>query len=201
MTSTNWKELVHPGIVEFMDPNASLKDGVPNIAAITRAGIRADESGKYDNPRIFTNEEIQKQVALVHPGGTPINCIRWYRNNLGPRKISARTKFQDAYKYFKEQGNTVPMEVLAEIADANLHIIFGARGADISKISELKIMELYNDMLEEKKKAMIADKLARARAIRDARAGKTNSTNSTNADIADKDAEVHKTTPKLKKKK
>ena len=59
MTSTNWKELVHPGIVKYMPENAQYKNGVPNIAAITRAGIKADESGEYNNPRVFTNEEIQ----------------------------------------------------------------------------------------------------------------------------------------------
>ena len=63
MTSTNWKEIVHPGIVEFMPANAQFKDGVPNIAAITRAGILADQSGKYSEPRVFTNEEIQKILA------------------------------------------------------------------------------------------------------------------------------------------
>lgn len=87
MASTNWKEIVHPGIVEFMAENAKFVKGIPNIAAITRAGIKADESGKYNNPRVFTNEEIQRQVGLLHDGGTPIACIRWYRNNPGPRKV------------------------------------------------------------------------------------------------------------------
>lgn len=166
MTSRNWKEIVHPAIVEFMPENAKFKNGVPNIAAITKAGIRADESGKYNEPRVFTNEEIQRQVGLIHEGGTPIACVRWYRNNPGPRKHGARAGFREAYKYFKEQGNSISQEDLAAIAEANLPIIFGARGADLSNLSKYNIMDTFRTAMEEKKKKSMAEKLAKARAAR-----------------------------------
>ena len=164
MTSTNWKEVLHEGIVKNMPTNAQFKNGVPNIAAITRAGIAADNSGEYNNPRVFTNEEIQRQVGLVHPAGTPISCIRWYRTNPGPRKTSPRAGFKEAYALYKEQGNSIPQEILAEIADANLHIIFGARGADLSKLSTLGIMENFKAEMEKRKQESIATKLEKARA-------------------------------------
>lgn len=169
MTSTNWKELVHPGIVKYMPENAQYKNGVPNIAAITRAGIKADESGEYNNPRVFTNEEIQRQVGLIHKGGTPINCIRWYRNNQGPRNHSPRAGFKEAYALFKEQGKSIPQEVLAEIAEANLHVIFGARGANLDKLSEFGIMENFRNEMEKVKKEAIEAKLAKARAAKEAK--------------------------------
>lgn len=166
MTSTNWKEIVHPAIVEFMPENAKFKNGVPNIAAITKAGIRADESGKYNEPRIFTNEEIQRQVGLIHEGGTPIACVRWYRNNPGPRKHGARAGFREAYKYFKEQGKCMAQEDLAALAEANLPIIFGARGADLTHLSKYNIMENFRTAMEEKKKKSMEEKLAKARAAK-----------------------------------
>ena len=116
----NWKEVVHPAIVKYMAPNAQFKNGVPNIAAITRAAIAADNSGEYNEPRVFTNAEIQRQVGLVHPGGTPIACINWYRNNPGPRKTTPRMSFKEAYKMFKENGKSIPQEDLAKIADTLL---------------------------------------------------------------------------------
>lgn len=176
MTSNNWKELLHEGIVKYMPTNAQFKNGVPNIAAITRAGIAADESGEYNNPRIFTNEEIQRQVGIIHEGGTPISCVRWYRTNPGPRAVRPRTGFKEAYAVFKEQGKSIPQEVLAEIADANLHVIFGARGADLSKLSEFGIMENFKDYMEQKKQETINAKLEKARAARDAKKAKTEET-------------------------
>lgn len=169
MTSINWKEIVHPGIVEFMPANAQFKDGVPNIAAITRAGILADQSGKYTEPRVFTNEEIQRQVGLIHKGGTPIACVRWYRNNPGQRKTTARVTFKEAYALFKEQGKSIPQEDLAKIAEANLHIIFGARGSDLSVLSTFGIMENFKEAMEEKKQKSIDEKLAKARAAKEAK--------------------------------
>ena len=170
MISTNWKEIVHPGIVEFMAENAKFVNGVPNIASITRAGIKADLSGKYDNPRVFTNEEIQRQVGLLHEGGTPIACIRWYRNNLGPRRTTARAGFKEAYALYKEQGKSIPVEALAEIAEANLHVIFGARGADLTKLSEFKIMENFQTAMEEKKQKMQEEKITKMQAAKEAKA-------------------------------
>jgi hypothetical protein len=172
MTSTNWKEIVHEGIVKYMPENAQFKNGVPNIAAITRAGIAADESGEYNNPRVFTNEEIQRQVGLIHRAGTPMNCIRWYRTNPGPRKASPRAGFKEAYALFKEQGKSIPQEALAEIAEANLHIIFGVRGADLTKLSEFGIMENFRIEMEKRKQETIAAKLEKARAARDAKKAK-----------------------------
>lgn len=166
MTSTNWKEILHPAIVEFMPENAKFVKGIPNIAAITRAAIKADESGEYSNPRIFTNEEIQRQVSLLHKGGTKINCIRWYRNNPGPRKHGARAGFREAYALFKEQGKSISQEDLAAIAEMNLSVIFGARGADLSILSKYNIMENYRDIMDEKKQKSIEEKLAKARAAR-----------------------------------
>ena len=195
MTSTNWKEIVHPGIVEFMPENAKFTKGVPNIAAITRAGIKADESGKYDNPRVFTNEEIQRQVGLIHEGGTPIACVRWYRNNPGPRKHGARAGFREAYAYFKEQGNSVSQEDLAAIAEANLPIIFGARGADLSKLSDYKIMDNFKTAMEEKKKKSMEEKLAKARAAK-----KTPAPEKTEATSEAKETAETKATPKVTKK-
>ena len=199
MTSLNWKETVHEGIVKYMPENAQFKNGVPNIAAITRAGIAADESGEYSNPRVFTNEEIQRQVGLIHSAGTPISCIRWYRTNPGPRKTSPRAGFKEAYALFKEQGKTIPQEILAEIADANLHIIFGARGADVSKLAEFKIMENFKDEMEKRKQESIAAKLEKARAARDAKKAETVETVETVE--AAKPAEAKKPIKKLKAKK
>lgn len=161
MTSTNWKEVLHPAVVEHMPANAKFVNGVPNIAAITRACIAADESGKYNEPRIFTNEEIQRQVGLLHEGGTPINCIRWYRNNPGPRKSTARAGFKEAYALFKEQGKSIPQDVLAQIAEANLHVIFGARGADLTLLSEYKIMDNYKAEMEVRKAKATEEKIAK----------------------------------------
>ena len=172
MTSSNWKEILHEGIVKYMPANATFKNGIPNIAAITRAGIAADESGEYNNPRVFTNEEIQRQVGLIHLAGTPINCIRWYRTNKGPRKTSPRAGFKEAYAFFKEQGKSIPQEILAEIADLNLHVIFGARGADLTKLAEFGIMESFKDEMEKRKQESIATKLEKARAARDEKAAK-----------------------------
>lgn len=172
MTSSNWKEILHEGIVKYMPENAQFKNGVPNIAAITRAGIAADESGEYNNPRVFTNEEIQRQVGLIHKAGTPMNCIRWYRTNPGPRNITPRVTFKEAYALFKEQGKSIPQEVLAEIADTNLHIIFATRGADLTKLSEFKIMENFRDEMEKRKQESIATKLEKARAAKAAKEAK-----------------------------
>ena len=172
MTSSNWKEILHEGIVKYMPENAQFKNGVPNIAAITRAGIAADESGEYNNPRVFTNEEIQRQVGLIHKAGTPMNCVRWYRTNPGPRNITPRVTFKEAYALFKEQGKSIPQEALAEIADANLHIIFATRGADLTKLSEFKVMENFRDEMEKRKQKSIAAKLEKARAARAAKVAK-----------------------------
>ena len=172
MTSSNWKEILHEGIVKYMPKNAKFKNGVPNIAAITRAGIAADESGEYDNPRIFTNEEIKRQVGLIHKAGTPMSCVRWYRTNPGSRNITPRVTFKEAYALFKEQGKSIPQEALAEIADANLHIIFATRGADLTKLSEFKVMENFRDEMEKRKQESIAIKLEKARAAKAAKAAK-----------------------------
>lgn len=169
MTSTNWKEIVHEGIVKYMPENAQFKNGVPNIAAITRAGILADNSGEYNNPRVFTNEEIQRQVGLIHEGGTPIACVRWYRNNPGQRKTTARAGFKEAYALYKEQGKSISEADLAKIAEANLHVIFGARGADLSVLSTYGIMENFKATMEEKKKLSMEEKLAKARAAKEAK--------------------------------
>lgn len=160
MTSTkNWKELVHEGIVKYMPENARYKDGVPNIAAITRAGILADQSGEYKG--FFTNEEIQHQVSLIHEGGTPINCIRWYRNTPGQRKNYTKVSFNEAYKLFKEQGKEITQEDLAKIAEANLAIIFNARGADLTILSTYKIMDNYKSTIEAEKEKAAAEKTAK----------------------------------------
>lgn len=172
MTSSNWKEILHEGIVKYMPENAQFKNGVPNIAAITRAGIAADESGEYSNPRVFTNEEIQRQVGLIHKAGTPMNCIRWYRTNPGPRNITPRVTFKEAYAVFKEQGKSIPQEALAEIAEANLHIIFATRGADLTKLSEFKVMENFREEMEKRKQESIAAKLEKARAAKAAKEAK-----------------------------
>lgn len=195
MTSSNWKEILHEGIVKYMPENAQFKNGVPNIAAITRAGIAADESGEYNNPRVFTNEEIQRQVGLIHMAGTPINCIRWYRTNPGPRNASPRAGFKEAYALFKEQGKSIPQETLAEIADANLHIIFGARGADLSKLSEFGIMQNFKDAMEIKKQASINAKLEKARAA----IGKKKTTETTAETTANAPVEEPKAEKKVKK--
>lgn len=166
MTSKNWKEILHPGIVKYIPKDAKLTNGVPNIATITRAAIKADESGEYSEPRIFTNEEIIRQVSLVHEGGTKLNCVRWYRNNLGPRKQGSRAGFREAYALFKEQGNSISQEDLAAIAEANLPIIFGARGADLTILSNYNIMEAYREVKEAKRQQSINEKLAKARASR-----------------------------------
>ena len=195
MTSSNWKEILHEGIVKYMPENAQFKNGVPNIAAITRAGIAADESGEYNNPRVFTNEEIQRQVGLIHMAGTPINCIRLYRTNPGPRNASPRAGFKEAYALFKEQGKSIPQETLAEIADANLHIIFGARGADLSKLSEFGIMQNFKDAMEIKKQASINAKLEKARAA----IGKKKTTE-TPTEAPAEEPKAEKKVKKLKKK-
>lgn len=172
MTSSNWKEILHEGIVKYMPANAQFKNGVPNIAAITRAGIAADESGEYNNPRVFTNEEIQRQVGLIHKAGTPMDCIRWYRTNPRPRNITPRVTFKEAYAVFKEQGKSIPQEALAEIAEANLHIIFATRGADLTKLSEFKVMENFKEEMEKRKQESIAAKLKKARAAKAAKEAK-----------------------------
>lgn len=202
MASTNWKEIVHPGIVEFMAENAKFVKGIPNIAAITRAGIKADESGKYNNPRVFTNEEIQRQVGLLHDGGTPIACIRWYRNNPGPRKVGVRAGFREAYAYFKEQGNSISQEDLAAIAEANLPIIFGARGADLTNLSKYNIMKNFRIAMEEKKQRTTAEKLAKARAARkiDKEKAAEESKNEETSAKAPETKAAPKATKKLKKK-
>lgn len=198
MTSTNWKEIVHPGIVEFMAENAKFVKGVPNIAAITRAGIKADESGKYNNPRVFTNEEIQRQVGLLHEGGTPIACVRWYRNNPGPRKAGARAGFREAYNYFKEQGNSISQEDLAAIAEANLAIIFGARGADLTQLSKYNIMENFRTAMDEKKQKATEEKLAKARAAR--KVDKEKAAEESKNEEAPAEAQETKAAPKAAKK-
>lgn len=202
MTSSNWKEILHEGIVKYMPENAQFKNGVPNIAAITRAGIAADESGEYNNPRVFTNEEIQRQVGLIHKAGTPMNCIRWYRTNPRPRNITPRVTFKEAYALFKEQGKSIPQEALAEIADANLHIIFATRGADLTKLSEFKVMENFRDEMEKRKQKSIAAKLEKARAARAAKVAKeaeAETTEEVQAEAAP--VEKKKSTKKLKLKK
>ena len=206
MTSSNWKEILHEGIVKYMPENAQFKNGVPNIAAITRAGIAADESGEYNNPRVFTNEEIQRQVGLIHKAGTPMNCIRWYRTNPGPRNITPRVTFKEAYALFKEQGKSIPQEALAEIADANLHIIFATRGADLTKLSEFKIMENFRDEMEKRKQKSIAAKLEKARAARAAKVAKeakpeAETTEEVQAETETAPVEKKKSTKKLKLKK
>ena len=208
MTSSNWKEILHEGIVKYMPENAQFKNGVPNIAAITRAGIAADESGEYNNPRVFTNEEIQRQVGLIHKAGTPMNCIRWYRTNPGPRNITPRVTFKEAYALFKEQGKSIPQEALAEIADANLHIIFATRGADLTKLSEFKVMENFRDEMEKRKQKSIAAKLEKARAARAAKVAKeakpeAETTEEVQAETETETAPVEKkkSTKKLKLKK
>ena len=208
MTSSNWKEIVHEGIVKYMPANAQFKNGVPNIAAITRAGIAADESGEYNNPRVFTNEEIQRQVGLIHKAGTPMNCIRWYRTNPGPRNITPRVTFKEAYALFKEQGKSIPQEALAEIADANLHSIVATRGADLTKLSEFKVMENLRDEMEKRKQKSIAAKLEKARAARAAKVAKeakpeAETTEEVQAETETETAPVEKkkSTKKLKLKK
>ena len=209
MTSSNWKEILHEGIVKYMPENAQFKNGVPNIAAITRAGIAADESGEYNNPRVFTNEEIQRQVGLIHKAGTPMNCIRWYRTSPGPRNITPRVTFKEAYALFKEQGKSIPQEALAEIADANLHIIFATRGADLTKLSEFKIMENFRDEMEKRKQKSIAAKLEKARAARAAKVAKeakeakpeAETTEEIQAETETAPVEKKKSTKKLKLKK
>ena len=193
MTSSNWKEILHEGIVKYMPKNAKFKNGVPNIAAITRAGIAADESGEYNNPRVFTNEEIQRQVGLIHKAGTPMNCIRWYRTNPGPRNITPRVTFKEAYALFKEQGKSIPQEALAEIADANLHIIFATRGANLTKLSEFKVMENFRDEMEKRKQESIAIKLEKARAAKAAKEAKETKA-AKEAKEAKPEAETTKTT-------
>lgn len=206
MTSSNWKEILHEGIVKYMPENAQFKNGVPNIAAITRAGIAADESGEYNNPRVFTNEEIQRQVGLIHKAGTPMSCIRWYRTNPGPRNITPRVTFKEAYALFKEQGKSIPQEALAEIADANLHIIFATRGADLTKLSEFKVMENFRDEMEKRKQKSIAAKLEKARAARAAKVAKEAEAETTEEVQAEAEAEAapvekKKSIKKLKLKK
>ena len=164
-TKTNWQDLVHPAIVEFMPKTANYVNGIPNIAAITRAGIFADKSGKYDNPRIFTNDEIQRQVSLLHPSGTTKACINWYRNNPGQRKTTPRIMFREAYKLFKENGNSIPPEDLAAIAEANLHVIFSARGADLTVLSKYPIVENYKKAEQVRIKKSRAEICAKARAV------------------------------------
>ena len=207
MTSSNWKEILHEGIVKYMPANAQFKNGVPNIAAITRAGIAADESGEYSNPRVFTNEEIQRQVGLIHKAGTPMNCIRWYRTNPGPRNITPRVTFKEAYALFKEQGKSIPQEALAEIADANLHIIFATRGADLTKLSEFKVMENFRDEMEKRKQESIAVKLEKARAAKAAKEAKEAKKVKPEAEVTEEvqtettPVEKKKLIKKLKKKK
>lgn len=201
MTSSNWKEILHEGIVKYMPENAQFKNGVPNIAAITRAGIAADESGEYNNPRVFTNEEIQRQVGLIHKAGTPMNCIRWYRTNPGPRNITPRVTFKEAYALFKEQGKSIPQEALAEIADANLHIIFATRGADLTKLSEFKVMENFRDEMEKRKQKSIAAKLEKARAARAAKVAKEAEAETTEEVQAETTEEVQAETAPVEKKK
>lgn len=194
----NWKEVVHPAIVKYMAPNAQFKNGVPNIAAITRAAIAADNSGEYNEPRVFTNAEIQRQVGLVHPGGTPIACINWYRNNPGPRKTTPRMSFKEAYKMFKENGKSIPQEDLAKIAEANLHIIFAARGADLTVLSQYPIMEEFKEAMEIKHQKMREEKCAKARAARDAKAAEREAIE---AAKAEKNKETSNKIKKLKAKK
>lgn len=204
MTSSNWKEILHEGIVKYMPANAQFKNGVPNIAAITRAGIAADESGEYNNPRVFTNEEIQRQVGLIHKAGTPMNCIRWYRTNPGPRNITPRVTFKEAYAVFKEQGKSIPQEALAEIAEANLHIIFATRGADLTKLSEFKVMENFKEEMEKRKQESIAAKLEKARAAKAAKEAKKAKPEAETTEEAQAEAtpvEKKKPTKKLKLKK
>ena len=207
MTSSNWKEILHEGIVKYMPANAQFKNGVPNIAAITRAGIAADESGEYSNPRVFTNEEIQRQVGLIHKAGTPMNCLRWYRTNPGPRNITPRVTFKEAYALFKEQGKSIPQEALAEIADANLHIIFATRGADLTKLSEFKVMENFRDEMEKRKQESIAVKLEKARAAKAAKEAKEAKKVKPEAEVTEEvqtettPVEKKKLIKKLKKKK
>lgn len=201
MTSSNWKEILHEGIVKYMPENAQFKNGVPNIAAITRAGIAADESGEYNNPRVFTNEEIQRQVGLIHKAGTPMNCIRWYRTNPGPRNITPRVTFKEAYALFKEQGKSIPQEALAEIADANLHIIFATRGADLTKLSEFKVMENFRDEMEKRKQKSIAAKLEKARAARAAKVAKEAEAETTEEVQAETTEEVQAEAAPVEKKK
>ena len=201
MTSSNWKEILHEGIVKYMPENAQFKNGVPNIAAITRAGIAADESGEYNNPRVFTNEEIQRQVGLIHKAGTPMNCIRWYRTNPRPRNITPRVTFKEAYALFKEQGKSIPQEALAEIADANLHIIFATRGADLTKLSEFKVMENFRDEMEKRKQKSIAAKLEKARAARAAKVAKEAEAETTEEVQAETTEEVQAEATPVEKKK
>ena len=201
MTSSNWKEILHEGIVKYMPENAQFKNGVPNIAAITRAGIAADESGEYNNPRVFTNEEIQRQVGLIHKAGTPMNCVRWYRTNPGPRNITPRVTFKEAYALFKEQGKSIPQEALAEIADANLHIIFATRGADLTKLSEFKVMENFRDEMEKRKQKSIAAKLEKARAARAAKVAKEAEAETTEEVQAETTEEVQAEAAPVEKKK
>ena len=204
MTSSNWKEILHEGIVKYMPENAQFTNGVPNIAAITRAGIAADEYGEYNNPRVFTTEEIQRQVGLIHKAGTPMNCIRWYRTNPGPRNITPRVTFKEAYALFKEQGKSIPQEALAEIADANLHIIFATRGADLTKLSEFKIMENFRDEMEKRKQKSIAARLEKARAAKAAKAAKdaeAETTEEVQAETETAPVEKKKSIKKLKLKK
>ena len=201
MTSSNWKEILHEGIVKYMPENAQFKNGVPNIAAITRAGIAADESGEYNNPRVFTNEEIQRQVGLIHKAGTPMNCIRWYRTHPGPRNITPRVTFKEAYALFKEQGKSIPQEALAEIADANLHIIFATRGADLTKLSEFKVMENFRDEMEKRKQKSIAAKLEKARAARTAKVAKEAEAETTEEVQAETTEEVQAEAAPVEKKK
>lgn len=206
MTSSNWKEILHEGIVKYMPANAQFKNGVPNIAAITRAGIAADESGEYNNPRVFTNEEIQRQVGLIHKAGTPMNCIRWYRTKPGPRNITPRVTFKEAYAVFKEKGYSIPQEALAEIAEANLHVIFATRGADLSKLSEFKVMEIFKEEMEKRKQESIAAKLEKARAAKAAKEAKKakpaeEATEEVKAEAEATPVEKKKPTKKLKLKK
>jgi hypothetical protein len=151
--TNDWKQILDTRVVEQMAENAHFKNGIPVKAAVTRAGINAG----------LSNTEIQVEVAKLYPEGTPINCIRWYRSNPGPRFTSARTMFSEAYMMFKESGGVISNEDLIKIAEANLAIIFNARGADLTVLSKYGIVDSYQSEIAKKKQEMIAERMRKTR--------------------------------------
>lgn len=147
--TNEWKNQLLPEVVAKMAENANFKNGVPVIAAITRAGILAG----------LTNEQVAAEVKKIHENGTPLHCISWYRSNLGPRKTSGKNLFQEALNHFNESGQTITDEDYIEIAKANLGIINSARGADLSVLSKYEIIGNYKQAQDEKRQAAAAEKM------------------------------------------
>ena len=144
----NWKTLLREDVVANMADNANFKDGVPVIAAITRAAILAG----------LSNVEVQEQVKLIHPNGTPIHCIRWYRSNPGARKSSTKNVFQEALNFFFESGKEFDKEDLAQLALDNLNIIYSARGANLTNLAKYELIDTFKTAQDEKRFAAASER-------------------------------------------